>query len=288
MKRRSKRRLWVIRALIVVCGSVMSIAVLWSTGLASQDWWHGIFSSKSPPRAVMPPPPSNRLITPPPPLPRGNDSSVSVKPLALILVQTNPGRNTHEGSAQIGVDRDSPQTYQAGAVLENGAHLSEIHADHVLLEKGGRSAVLFLQGRHPDSASKLSSLLEVGGLNQAPRSVRITDREVLTDYIRPSPVFEGTLLVGYQIYAGAVPGPFSEMGLKPGDVITDIAGTPLTDPTVAWELLRQVAGGSVMSAVVNRGGTSQDVTLDGTLITRAEGAKAESTRAAMLAVATTP
>jgi general secretion pathway protein C len=167
--------------------------------------------------------------------------------------------------------------------LENGARLSEIHADHVLLEKDGRSAVLYLQGSHPDSTSKAASLLEVGGRTQATAAVRIADREVLTDYIRPSPVYDGTSLVGYQIYAGAAPGVFAEMGLKPGDVITKIAGVPLKDPTFAWELLRQVASGSVMSAVVKRGETFQDVTMDGTLITRAEEAKTEKAKSTMLA-----
>jgi Type II secretion system protein C len=285
MKYRSKKKLWAIRALIVVAGSVMTIAVLWATGMVSQDWWHAVQGLKSRPRAVaLPTHPNKPIGVPAPPAPRGNDSSVSVNPLPLILIQTSPGRNAHEGSAQIGVERDSPQTYQAGAVLENGARLSEIHPDHVLLEKDGRTAALYLQGNRADSTSRAPSLLEVGGVRQAPPSVRITDREVLTDYIRPSPVYDGASLVGYQIYAGAMTGPFVEMGLSPGDVITDIAGTPLNDPTIAWELLRQVASGSVMSAVVKRAGTLQDVTLDGTLIARAEEARAEKTQSAMLAV----
>jgi hypothetical protein len=285
MKHRSKKGLWAIRALIIVAGSAMTIAVLSATGMVSQDWWHAVQGLKSRPLAVaLPPQPNKPIGLPAPPAPRGNDSSVSVNPLPLILVQTSPGRNAHEGSAQIGVERDSPQTYQAGAVLENGARLSEIHPDHVLLEKDGRSALLYLQGHHSDSTSKASNLLEVGGPKQVPPSVPITDREMLTDYIRPSPVFEGTSLVGYQVYAGAMTGPFAAMGLKPGDVITDIAGTPLDDPTVAWELLRQVAGGSVMSAIVKRDGSIQDVTLDGTLITRAEEGRTGKNSPAMLAV----
>jgi type II secretion system protein C len=284
MKYRSKKRLWANRALIVAAGSATTIAVLWATGLVSQDWWHAIRGSRSKPVAVALRLGPERHIAPPPPVPRGNDSSVSAQPLQLFLIQTMPGRNVHEGSAQIGVERDSPQTYQAGAVLENGARLAEIHADHVLLERDGRSALLYLPGVHRDSAPKVSSLLRVGGVTQAAPPARITDREVLTDYIRPSPIYDGAMLIGYQIYAGAKTGPFVAMGLKPGDLITSIAGTPLHDSTVAWELLRQVAGGSVLSAVVNRAGAFQDVTLDGTLITRAEEARAENTKSTLYAV----
>jgi C-terminal processing protease CtpA/Prc len=72
------------------------------------------------------------------------------------------------------------------------------------------------------------------------------------------------------------------MELQPGDVITEIDGTPLNDPAVAWEVLRQLPEGSVLSATVHRQGGTAHVTLDGTLIVRAEERKAQQPSQAML------
>lgn len=281
--RSKRRRSWPARIGIVLGGTAITVAILWATGLTSQVWWLKLFANKPQPLAIALPALPARPVAAPPPAPRGNDSSISAKTLSLILVQTNPGRNAHEGTAQIGVVRESPQTYQAGAVLENGAHLAEIHADYVLLEKDGRSARLYMQTPLASSLTKPSPLLSVGGVKHSPSPPSVMSREILTAYIRPSPVYNGGNLVGYQVYAGATAGPFAEMGLHAGDVITSMAGTQLNDPLMAWELFRQVAGGAVLSAVVKREEVFRDITLDGTLILRAQEAKAERIQGTMLA-----
>jgi len=126
------------------------------------------------------------LVTPPRPL--GNDSSVSKVPLPLVLVRTQPGRNSREGFAQIGVNALTPQTYGAGAILANGARLSEIYDHYVLLERDGRSVRLYRLGemhepRPAESAS--ASLLTVGGgVPPAPQLTKA--QEQITDYLRPS------------------------------------------------------------------------------------------------------
>jgi general secretion pathway protein C len=105
----------------------------------------------------------------------------------------------------------------------------------------------------------------------------------LTDYIRPSPVYDGDNLIGYQVYAGSNASLFTQMGLQAGDVITSIGGTSLNDPSMAWELFRQVANGAELLAVIKREESFRDVTLDGTLIVRAEEARAGKAQGTMLA-----
>ena len=279
----TRRRPWIVRAGVLLGGMAVTMTILWATGLASQDLWVKVFTHKPQRLAIRVPPRPAIPIVAPPLAPRGGDSSISTESLPLILVQTMPGRNAHEGTAQIGVVRETPQTYQAGAVLENGARLEEIYGDYVLLEKGGRSAKLYVQGRQMLGPPKLSPLLAVGGIKHPSPPPAITSREVLTDYIRPSPVYEADNVIGYRVYAGSIAGPFAQMGLQPGDLITSIAGMPLNDPATTWEMFRQIADGGVLSAVVRGQNSSRNVTLDGTLIVRAEESRSGKAQGAVLA-----
>jgi general secretion pathway protein C len=201
-----------------------------------------------------------------PEAPLGNDSSVSKVPLPLILAGTLPGRNAREGEALIGVNESSPQTYKAGALLINGARLVEIYPKYVVLEKNGRFAQLYLQNTK-GSADANDEVLVVGGVPEAEATAVVPmAREELTDYIRPSPVYEGDRLKGYEVYPGQKVGSFARLGLQGGDVITALNDAPFSDPQEAIERLRQVVRGTPMTATIQRKGEFQQITLDGSAL----------------------
>lgn len=205
--------------------------------------------------------------------PRGNDSSASPVPLALVLVSTQPGPQPTMGKALIGVFRDTPQTYVGGALLANGARLARIYDDHVVLEKDGHSVRLY-RVLNPKSQAKNDSeisnpLLTVGGAPAVVTPV-LTSRDVLTEYIRPSPVYDDDQLIGFEVYAGSKPGVFTQWGLKSGDVVTSLDGLPLTEATSSWEAFKQLERGMSLSATVRRAGGVQAVYLDGQLIIQAQ------------------
>jgi type II secretion system protein C len=278
---RTKRRsLFVV--INVLGGLTIALLIIWETGLDPFNLWQRATAPKPIPVAKAPAHPPTRAIGITPPTPKGNDSSISPDPLSLTLVQVHLGRNATEGSAEIGVVRESPQTYQAGAILENGARLAEIHSDYVLLRRGSKSARMYLE--NATTAGKLGdvTMLTVGGIKEAPPPAKVTSREILTDYIRPSPVYDGDTLVGFQVYPGAKAGPFTQMGLQPGDLITEIDGAPLNDPAIAWDIFHQLAEGSAISATVKRKETAQSISLDGSLIVSAEEARSQQATQAML------
>jgi type II secretion system protein C len=188
----------------------------------------------------------------------------------------------HEGTAQIGTVRESPQTYQADALLENGARVAEIHADYVLLQKGARAVRLYLDTSPAAGKSLGSALAMVGPIPVPPAPAKGPSREVLTDYIRPSPQYDGETLLGYQVYPGAKSGPFAQMGLRAGDIILAIDGTPLTDPTIAWDMFRQLVDGSIHTASIRRTTQMHELSLDGKFIANAEEAIAQQPAQAML------
>jgi type II secretion system protein C len=278
-ERQPKRNLPLVMV-SVLGGGALALLISWETGLDIFKLWQRGAAPRPVAAVKAPVAPPMKAIGVTPPTPKGNDSSISPIPLKLVLVAVHPGRTSAEGTAEIGVDRDSPQTYQAGAMLENGARIAELHTDHVLLKKAGRSMQLFLDSRaHPANGANLD-LATVGGVKAAPTTS--IARDVLTAYMRPSPKYDGDTLVGYQVYPGANSGPFSQMGLQGGDVIVQISGIPLNDSASAWNILRQLEDGSVLSATVQRNGAQQNVTLDGTLIVRAEEVRSQQITQAMI------
>jgi Type II secretion system protein C len=280
LERQPKRNLPLV-LVSVLGGGALAWLISWETGLDTFKLWQRGTAPRPVGVVKAPVAPPMKAIGVTPPTPKGNDSSISPVPLKLLLVSVHPGRSPTEGTAQIGVDRETPQTYQAGAMLENGAHIAELHTDYVLLKKAGRSMQLFLDSRaHPANGANLE-LATVGGVKAAP--ITAIARDVLTAYMRPSPKYDGDMLVGYQVYPGANSGPFGQMGLQGGDVIVQISGIPLNDPASAWDILRQLEDGSVLSATVQRNGAEQNVTLDGTLIVRAEEARSQQGTQAMIA-----
>jgi type II secretion system protein C len=205
--------------------------------------------------------------------PRGNDSSISGNALPLILVRTQPGRNSREGFAQLGTDATSPQTYSAGALLANGARLAEIYADYVLLERDGHSARLYVHnsGLSHDVTTQTEwshRLLTVGGIAAAPQEADAS-RERLTDYLRPSPVYAGNALHGYALYAGRDPEPFFKMGLHSGDVLTQIDGVAVSDSGDALAALRALLQGAAINVQIERDGRPQSLSLDGAIVAAA-------------------
>lgn len=262
---------------------VAVIVVLLQTGVLSRYRGESVTAPKQPflPTASIRVPTKAIVVTPP--VPTRNDSSLSPVPLPLFLVSVKPGRSIREGAAQIGVVRESPQTYQAGALLENGARLTEIHADYVLLERDGHTARLYLADARPGATA--DKLAMVGG-NERAAPAAITSREPLTAYIRGGPLFEGTRVVGLRVYAGSRPEPFFRMGLQQGDVITAIDGVAVEDLTSSWERLRGIVDGAVLTASVKRNSEVLQVRLDGGLVASAEAAGSQVSVQARLGAST--
>lgn len=266
---------------LIAVGASMLVTgyVLFIDGFPPHSWrtWLGL--AESPHAAAItkhghqgPP----MLVTPPRPL--GTDSSVSKVPLPLILVGTQPGRNSREGFAFIGVNEATPQTYVAGALLANGARLTEIYPRCVLLERDGRAARLCKQGDpQPSTSTELTSLVTVGGI-PAPAPAVAISHDPLTDVMRPSPVYKDNALKGLRVYSGTNTEAFVQLGLNDGDVIEAIDGQRIADPTAALDSLRSLMSGVALIVQVNRDGHPRTLSLDGaTVLSTIEKQKAAVT-----------
>jgi hypothetical protein len=251
----------------VIIGTTITAAIIFVDGFPPVSWqaWLGLTSHK--PVAAMTPMrhiPGQVTVTMP--KPRGNDSSMSPVPVPLILVSTQLGRNNREGFAHLGVDATSPQTYAAGALLANGARLSEIYSTYIVLERDGQSVRLYVQGAGAKGITPaLASLTTVGGTPPTPILLAVADK-ALTNYLRPSPVFEGDALTGFQVYPGKDEPTFAALGLKPGDVIVSMDGVAVSSADTTLAQLDTLLHGSALRAEVRRDGHLHTVSLDGSVL----------------------
>jgi general secretion pathway protein C len=67
---------------------------------------------------------------------------------------------------------------------------------------------------------------------------------------------------GYRVYPGRNRQAFIRLGLRPGDLVTGINGTPLDDPARGQEIFRTLGSSSEARVTVLRNGQQQDLTLN--------------------------
>jgi hypothetical protein len=255
--------------------AIVAVAVFITASAAGPQWyeeltrWLHAMPASLPPIPIAHAPALGPPVSVTPMQPVGNDSSASPVPLPLILVRTQRGRNSREGFAQIGVRPESPQTYTSGALLVNGARLTEIYDSYVVLERGGRRTRLYLRGSQPADSPSAQDSLFVGGTAEAAVSSTVS-QDTLSLYVRGTPVFAGNRLQGYALYPGRNSSPFSELGLQSGDVLIRLNGETITDASDALSTLQTLLKGAVVSADIERDGATQSISLDGRIFLRAE------------------
>jgi S1-C subfamily serine protease len=190
-------------------------------------------------------------------------ASLAPEPQRLYLLATSPGPTPSQGIARIGTDTSAPQAYSAGAILLNGARLAEIHNRFVVLERDGERLRLSIGGADEDS-----DLALVGGEPPAvPPPQLAVDR--LSAVIRLSPVYENDLLVGMQVFPGTRSEVFSNLGLRPGDLVVAVEGSPIADASGANEAFQPLLDGVSMNLTLRRESETLSHALDAGIVSRA-------------------
>jgi general secretion pathway protein C len=85
---------------------------------------------------------------------------------------------------------------------------------------------------------------------------------IISDIMRPQPVFAQGKQRGYRVYPGRNRQAFVRLGLRPGDLVTAINGTPLDDPSRGQEIFATIGTSSEAHVTVVRNGQPKDVTLN--------------------------
>jgi general secretion pathway protein C len=95
--------------------------------------------------------------------------------------------------------------------------------------------------------------------------------------MRPQPVYANGKQTGYRVYPGRNRQAFLRLGLRPGDLVTAINGTPLDDPEHGQQIFNTLGATSEAHVTVQRNGQQQDVVLNLAQVTQEAEAMAGST-----------
>jgi hypothetical protein len=187
------------------------------------------------------------------------------KPLKLFAVY--PGSAAGRGRAVLGPAEASSRTYVVGALLENGAKLTQVFDDRAVLVRDRRNYTLYLQDSGWSGAlSADTQALTVGDFD-APQPPLPPVAVQVTDFMRTVPAYEGDLIAGFRAYPGTRSGQFDRWGLQAGDLLVSAGGSALSDATQMEAVVAQLASGVALSAeVLRNGGERLRVTLDGSVL----------------------
>lgn len=188
--------------------------------------------------------------------------------LNFTLLGILAGSTEAESLALIAKDNADEAPYSIGDDVSQGVSLQAIFPDRVILARNGRLETLRLDKDAPSNAAVFTAAPsgEVQeGTPAAAQMLAQIKEQVLTDpskaanFIRVQPISSDGSMKGYRVYPGPERGAFNAAGLKPGDVVTAINGTPLNDPGQALQLLQSLAQSSALSLTIDRNGVSQSV-----------------------------
>jgi general secretion pathway protein C len=92
------------------------------------------------------------------------------------------------------------------------------------------------------------------------------------DVIRPQPFMPDGQLKGYRIYPGPNRDQFTALGLRPGDLVTEINGVTLDNPAQGMEVFRSLGEAAQVSITVERDGQPTVLSLNMNQISTLGGA----------------
>jgi len=193
--------------------------------------------------------------------------------MPLILAGVIAEKDPSKGQAIIGDTAAVGKLYAVGAMITGGARLNAVYGDRVLLERNGGLETLMLPRTAPKGGSTLAP----------PPSTKANTLQdnatVLAGLVRVQPVFNQGKLTGYRIFPGGNHGSntFNQLGLRAGDLILAVNGTPLDDAGKAMEVLQTLSSSATATVTVSRNGQPQEVNLNlATLSTDVENASTEN------------
>jgi general secretion pathway protein C len=150
--------------------------------------------------------------------------------LAGVLAVPDPKR----GLAIIGPSAAAARLYTVGDAVPGGVKLHSVYPDHVLLDRDGSIESLQLPKKLA-LASAPPPPVASGNLSPGQRLAALAQGNgaLLGGLVRATPVMSrsGGKLSGFRIFPGgrASIATFTQLGLRPGDLVTAVNGTQLDD-----------------------------------------------------------
>jgi general secretion pathway protein C len=187
----------------------------------------------------------------------------------LLLTGTIATQDPRHGVA-IASDAGGPsKVYSVGDRLA-GASLHSVYLDHVILDRNGALETVVLPRLLRSGPGAGPAMRRPGGDPRAAAAVdnirRMVQQDptILDQVMRTVPSYDNAAgkLRGFRAFPGKNRQIFAKLGLKSGDLVTAINGTPLDDPQRSQEVFNTIQTSDHVTVTVERGGQKQDISLN--------------------------
>src|SRR6185437_8407326 len=213
--------------------------------------------------------------------PEASNNPGEARPTTLPLVLTGiiSADDPQNGLAILGQTTQSAKVFAVGDNVPGGAKLHSVFNDRVLIDRGGGQLETLMLPRQamPGGAPPSTSALPMESpVSDRMRKLITEQPSLMADVMRPQPVFANGKQTGYRVYPGRNRQAFLRLGLRPGDLVTAINGTPLDDPEHGQQIFNTLGSSSEAHVTVQRNGQQQDVILNLAQVTQEAEALAGS------------
>src|SRR6185295_2628459 len=197
----------------------------------------------------------------------GDGANAPPSSMPLVLAGLLATDDPKEGMAIIGESAAAAKVVAVGQQVPGGATLHSVYNDKAIIDRNGvlesvllpknmAGGVLMPPAPPPPVASNNDATLE------RMRKLVQDDPAVIGQIMRPQPVFAGGKMRGFRVYPGANRQAFARLGLRAGDLVTAINGTPLDDKDRAQEIFSTLNSSTDARVSVTRNGRQQELVLN--------------------------
>jgi general secretion pathway protein C len=191
--------------------------------------------------------------------------------LNLKLRATISANETDIAHAIIADGSGNEKVYFLKDSVPGGATLHRVHPDRVILNRGGVLEALRLPREFSGSPAAPPRPITQRAAANNPNVQQLLSQNAatLTEIIRPQPFMPNGQLKGYRVFPGRNRQQFISLGLRPGDLVTEINGVALNNPAQGMEIFRSLGESSQVSVTIERNGRPQVLNLDSSKFTSA-------------------
>lgn len=201
-------------------------------------------------------------------VPRSADENLADTRLTNLSLKGTVASRVPEFSVAIIADgNEDEKVYSIDDDIGSRAKLHAVYPDRVVLNENGVLTNLKLPREFastrttPVRRTNTSTRRPTNDNAQSIQSALTQNISKLTDVIRPTPYFVNGQQSGYRVYPGRNRQQFASLGLRPGDLIKDIDGQSLTDPTQAMQIFQSLGTADQVTVTVERNGQPQTIVL---------------------------
>lgn len=190
--------------------------------------------------------------------------------LDLTLTGIVSSAQSDRSRALIKKGNGDQEPYAVGDSVGSNVKLHDIYATRVILDRGGRYETLTLERLKTEANAvqrvqrdtrNAGNRENLGATLSDVRNEILEKPSRITEYVRLQPEKRNGNLVGYRVFPGRDRTLFQRLGLRPGELVTQVNGTSLNDPQQAMQSLSNLAQASSVSVTLERGGEQRTMSV---------------------------